>query len=414
MITAKAPISTFSVDVDTASYAFIRSALKAGRLPPKVAVRTEEMINYFPYSYPRPEGDAAFHTSVTQTATPWNPNTQLLRIALQGQMPKRDKQPPLNLVFLIDTSGSMHDANKPPLLKQSFRLMLRRLTASDQVAIITYAGSAGQVLAPTAGDQTGAILAALEQLQTGGSTHGQAGLQLAYRTATQMAQAQDITRVILATDRDFNLGISDPEDLKALISKHRDSGIYLSVLGFDRGNLDDATLQALAQNRNGQAAYIDSLSEAQKVLVDQLDGALFPIANDVKIQIEFNPAQVAEYRLIGYETRALRRANFNNDKVDAGDIGAGHQVTALYEITPVGSPARMTEPLRYGAPISQNSQPGIAFVTLRYKRPGETQSQRINAPVGAPESFDADDDLRFAAAIARFGQLLRDPRYMGT
>jgi Ca-activated chloride channel family protein len=229
-----------------------------------------------------------------------------------------------------------------------------------------------------------------------------------------MAQAQDITRIILATDGDFNLGISDPEDLRALISKHRDSGIYLSVLGFGRGNLDDATLQALAQNGNGQAAYIDSLSEAQKVLVDQLDGALFPIANDVKVQIEFNPAQVAEYRLIGYETRALRRADFNNDKVDAGDIGAGHQVTALYEITPVGSPARMTEPLRYGSPISQNSRPEIAFVKLRYKRPGETQSQRINAPVGAPESSDADDDLRFAAAIAGFGQLLRDPRYLGT
>ena len=292
----------------------------------------------------------------------------------------------------------MHDANKLPLLKHRFRLMLGQLTASDQVATITYAGSAGQVLAPTAGDQTAAILAALEQLQTGGSNHRQAGLQLAYRTATQMAQAQDITRVILAIDGDFNLGTSDPENLKALISKHRDSGIYLSVLGFGRGNLDDPILQALAQNGNGQAAYIDSLSEAQKVLVDQLDGALFPIANDVKVQIEFNPAQVAEYRLIGYETRALRRADFNNDKVDAGDIGAGHQVTALYEITPVGSPARMTEPLRYGSPISENSRPEIAFVKLRYKRPGETQSQRINAPVGAPESSDADDDLRFAAA----------------
>ena len=218
----------------------------------------------------------------------------------------------------------MHDANKLPLLKHRFRLMLRQLTASDQVAIITYAGSAGQVLAPTAGDQTAAILAALEQLQTGGSNHRQAGLQLAYRTATQMAQAQDITRVILAIDGDFNLGTSDPENLKALISKHRDSGIYLSFLGFGRGNLDDPILQALAQNGNGQAAYIDSLSEAQKVLVDQLDGALFPIANDVKIQIEFNPAQVAEYRLTGYETRALRRADFNNDKVDAGHIGAGH------------------------------------------------------------------------------------------
>jgi len=415
-VTVEHPVSTFSVDVDTAAYAYIRSALQAGQLPPKEAVRIEEMINYFQYDYTDPDehpgGDAAFHTDVTVTQTPWNAETQLVRIALQGKMPETDQRPPLNLVFLIDTSGSMDQPDKLPLLIQSFRLMLGQLRATDEIAIVTYAGNAGQVLEPTSAAEKTSILGALARLQAGGSTHGQAGLQLAYRTASQMATAQEVTRIILATDGDFNLGLSDSKQLKDYIAQQRDSGIYLSVLGFGRGNLNDATLQTLAQNGNGQAAYIDTLSEAQKVLNDQLTGALFPIANDVKIQVEFNPAKISEYRLIGYETRALKREDFNNDKVDAGDIGAGHQVTALYEVTPVGSPARLTSPLRYGNRQDTMTPGEIGFVALRYKQPGSTQSQRVETPI-TQDNIGDDDDLRFAAAIAGFGQLLRDPRYLG-
>lgn len=408
------PVSTFSIDVDTASYSVLRSSLMNGQLPDPQSVRIEEMVNYFPYAYPAPDaGDAPFRPTVSISPTPWNPDTQLLHIALQGRMPAIDDRPPLNLVFLIDTSGSMDQPDKLPLLKQSFRLMLGQLRAQDQVAIVTYAGSAGQVLDPTPASDRATILAALNRLDAGGSTAGQAGLQQAYATAEAMAAEGEVTRVILATDGDFNVGLSDPEALKDYIADKRDSGTYLSVLGFGRGNLDDATMQALAQNGNGQAAYIDTLSEAQKVLVDQLTGALFPIANDVKIQIEFNPTQIAEYRLIGYETRALRREDFNNDKVDAGEIGAGHSVTAIYEITPVGSPAVLNDPLRYAAAV--DAAPGsdeLAFLRLRYKEPGAETSQLIEVPISA-EISALSADAGFAAAIAGFGQLLQNGSYTG-
>jgi Ca-activated chloride channel family protein len=319
-------------------------------------------------------------------------------------------RPPLNLVFLIDTSGSMNQPNKLPLLKQSFRLMLSQLRPKDQIAIVAYAGSAGQVLAPTPAGERSTILNALNNLGAGGSTAGQAGLQQAYATAAAMAEDGDVNRVILATDGDFNVGLRDPEALKSFIADKRDTGTYLSVLGFGRGNLDDATMQALAQNGNGTAAYIDTLSEAQKVLVDQLSGALFPIANDVKIQVEFNPTQISEYRLIGYETRALRREDFNNDKVDAGDIGAGHQVTALYEITPVGSSAERNDPLRYATgDTDPNDSDELAFLRLRYNSPGESESRLIETPITATDASDAG----FAAAIAGFGQLLRGSSYVG-
>ncbi|MGB7263525.1 MAG: von Willebrand factor type A domain-containing protein, partial [Albidovulum sp.] len=322
-ITAEEPVSTFSIDTDTASYSVIRSSLTNGYLPPAEAVRIEEMVNYFPYDYAAPDaGKAPFRASVSLFETPWNTDTQLLRIGLQGELPASDARPPLNLVFLIDTSGSMDDAKKLPLLKQSFGLMLGELRPEDRVAIVAYAGSAGLVLEPTAASDRATIFSALDRLDAGGSTAGAAGLELAYQTARAMGGEGHVSRVLLATDGDFNVGVSDPEGLEAYIAKQRDSGTYLSVLGFGRGNLDDATMQALAQNGNGTAAYIDTLSEAQKVLVDQLSGALFPIADDVKIQIEFNPAAVAEYRLIGYETRALAREDFNNDRVDAGEIGA--------------------------------------------------------------------------------------------
>ncbi len=413
-ITAEEPVSTFSVDVDTASWSILRSSLMAGRLPPADAVRIEEMVNYFPYAYPAPEaGGDPFRATVTLTQTPWNPDTQLLRIGLQGEMPALDDRPALNLVFLVDTSGSMQDPDKLPLLKQSFRLMLAELRPEDQVAIVAYAGSAGRVLDPTPASDRATILAALDRLEAGGSTAGQEGLELAYTTAEAMAGDGQIGRVILATDGDFNVGLSDPGALEDYIADKRDSGTYLSVLGFGRGNLDDATMQALAQAGNGQAAYIDTLAEARKVLVDQLTGALFPIVGDVKVQVEFNPATVAEYRLIGYETRALRREDFNNDRIDAGDIGAGHTVTALYELTAPGSPAILNDPLRYGdAAPAAGPEDEIGFLRLRYKAPGQDDSRLIETPIGT-EAADPDADLRFAAAIAGFGELLRGGDYLG-
>ncbi|KAJ54934.1 von Willebrand factor A [Actibacterium mucosum KCTC 23349] len=411
-VVADYPVSTFSIDVDTASYAVVRQSLMAGHLPPAQAVRIEEMVNYFPYTYPAPDGEAPFQPTVTVTGTPWNADTQLVHIALQGALPEIDTRPPLNLVFLIDTSGSMNQPNKLPLLKQSFRLMLAELRPADQVSIVTYAGSAGQVLAPTRAEDRATIMAALDNLAAGGSTAGQAGLQQAYAVAEDMADEGDVTRVILATDGDFNVGIHDPEALKTFIADKRDTGTYLSVLGFGRGNLDDATMQALAQNGNGQAAYIDTLGEARKVLVDQLTGALFPIANDVKVQVEFNPATVAEYRLIGYETRALRREDFNNDKVDAGEIGAGHAVTAIYEVTPAGSPAALNDPLRYRAQEAESGPADeLGFLRLRYKAPGDDTSQLIETPI--PLQTAAKSEAQFATAIAGFGQLLRGSVYTG-
>ncbi len=410
-VTAENPVSTFSIDVDTASYAVVRNSLLNGYLPDPDAVRVEEMVNYFPYDYAAPVGDDPFRPTVSVSQTPWNADTQLIHIGIQGALPAVEDRPPLNLVFLIDTSGSMNHAAKLPLLKQSFALMLAQLRPEDEVAIVTYAGSAGQVLVPTAASERQTILAALNRLDAGGSTAGQAGLQQAYAVAREMTEDGEVSRVILATDGDFNVGLSDPDALKDYIATERDSGTYLSVLGFGRGNLDDATMQALAQNGNGQAAYIDTLTEAQKVLVDQLTGALFPIADDVKIQVEFNPAQIAEYRLIGYETRALRREDFNNDAVDAGEIGAGHSVTALYEITPVGSPARLTDPLRYGSEPVADGSDELGFLRLRYKSPGADDSQLIELPITA--DLPPADDTGFAVAIAGFGQLLRGGTYLG-
>lgn len=410
-VAAEDPVSTFSIDVDTASYSVVRSSLLNGDLPPVEAVRVEEMINYFPYAHPAPDGDAPFQPTVSVSPTPWNADTKLVQIAIQGALPEVEDRPPLNLVFLIDTSGSMDEANKLPLLKQSFRLLLGQLRSEDEVAIVAYAGSAGQVLDPTPARERSTIHAALDRLDAGGSTAGQAGLQQAYATAQRMNEDGEVTRVILATDGDFNVGLSDPERLKALIERQAEAGAYLSVLGFGRGNLDDATMQALAQNGNGTAAYIDTLGEAQKVLVDQLSGVLFPIADDVKIQVEFNPSQVSEYRLIGYETRALRREDFNNDAVDAGEIGAGHSVTAIYEVTPVGSPARLTDPLRYQADEVASDLDELGFLRLRYKTPGAATSRLIEQPITS--DLAPSPEAGFAAAIAGFGQLLRGSNHLG-
>ncbi|MEK6216497.1 MAG: VWA domain-containing protein [Boseongicola sp.] len=412
-VTEDEPVSTFSIDVDTASYAVVRSSLMAGMLPPGGAVRIEEMVNYFPYAYPAPDGPHPFQPTVTVMPSPWNAGTQLVHIGIQGTLPAIEDRPPLNLVFLIDTSGSMQDANKLPLLKQSFRLMLAELRPEDEVSIVTYAGSAGQVLEPTKAAERSTILAALDRLRSGGSTAGAAGIEQAYQVAEGMAADGEVTRVILATDGDFNVGIHDPEELKNVIAKKRESGTYLSVLGFGRGNLDDASMQALAQNGNGTAAYIDTLSEARKVLVDQLTGALFPIANDVKIQVEFNPAQIAEYRLIGYETRELAREDFNNDRVDAGDIGAGHTVTAIYEVTPVGSDAVRNGPLRYQ--VSEETadvSDELGFFKLRYKQPGDATSILMEEPIVAGQG-EVGGDVRFSVAMAGFGELLRGGEFLG-
>ncbi|MFC3181741.1 YfbK domain-containing protein [Cypionkella sinensis] len=411
-VTAEAPVSTFSIDVDTASYATVRSSLNAGFLPDPASVRVEEMINYFPYAYPKPEGDAAFRPTITVMPTPWNPNTRLVNIAIQGAVPQVENRPALNLVFLVDTSGSMEDANKLPLLKQSLGLMLGQLKPEDQVAIVAYAGSAGQVLPPTKASDTATIMAALDQLAAGGSTAGAQGLELAYQVADGMKADGEISRVLLATDGDFNVGIDDPEALKDFIAKKREGGVYLSVLGFGRGNLDDATMQALAQNGNGTASYIDTLNEARKVLVDQLTGALYPIADNVKIQVEWNPAQVAEYRLIGYETRALAREDFNNDKVDAGDIGAGTAVTAIYEVTAPGSAALLNDPLRYGTAAANGGSSELGYLRLRAHKPGSAAGSSLQETPIVP-GMPVTDETRFAAAIAGFGQLLTGSKYLG-
>lgn len=412
-VTAEEPVSTFSADVDTASYAVVRSSLLSGFLPPVEAVRIEEMVNYFPYDYPAPEaGEAPFKATVTVMPTPWNEGRQLVQIGLQGRLPAIADRPPLNLVLLIDTSGSMEDANKLPLLKQSLGLLLPQLRPEDQVAIVAYAGSAGEVLAPTPAGNRAEILASLDRLAAGGSTAGAEGLELAYQVAARMAGDGEVSRILLATDGDFNVGVNDPEGLEAYVAKKRETGTYLSILGFGRGNLDDATMQALAQAGNGTAAYIDTLQEARKVLVDQLTGALFPIADDVKIQVEWNPATVAEYRLIGYETRALAREDFNNDRVDAGEIGAGHSVTAIYEITPPGSAALAMDPLRYGTATAGGPEGELGFLRLRYKDPGAGESQLIEVPI-LPEMAPVGTEARFAAAIAGMGQLLTGAKYLG-
>ena len=410
------PVSTFSIDVDTASYAFVRRMLSQGRLPPKDAVRVEEMINYFGYDYPAPENaETPFRTSVALYPAPWNANTRLLHVGIKGYDIADAKRPPANLVFLIDVSGSMQSADKLPLLKSALRLLVSRLGDEDTISIVTYAGSAGTVLEPTPGTDKRKILAALDRLRSGGSTAGAQGIRQAYSLARAAFKKNGVNRIILASDGDFNVGITDRNELKSYVERQRKDGVSLSVLGFGQGNYNDALMQTLAQNGNGNAAYIDTLREAEKVLVQQSSGTLFTIAKDVKIQIEFNPARVSEYRLIGYETRRLKRADFNNDRVDAGEIGAGHTVTAIYEITPAGSAGGMIDALRYQRPAAaargaaQSDE--YAFLKLRYKLANETKSRLITIPV--TEKMARDDiagisaDMRFAASVAAFGQKLR-------
>ena len=414
-IVSEEPVSTFSIDVDTASYSFVRSSIMHDRLPRADAVRVEEMINYFSYDYSNAEGEnGPFSTSVAVLKTPWNQHTKLVRIGIQGETVPAEDRPDLDLVFLIDTSGSMRAPDKLPLLKQSLQLLLAQLKPTDRVSIVTYAGSSGVALEPTPASDRATILTQLDALYSGGGTAGHEGLQTAYWQAEKMRGPGRVGRVILATDGDFNVGISDEEELKRYVEDKKNNGIYLSVLGFGQEYYNDGIMQALAQNGNGIAAHIDTTAEAMKVLVDQLSGTLVPIANDVKIQVEFNPTKVAEYRLIGYETRALAREDFNNDKVDAGEIGSGHTVTALYEITPVGSLAQKSDKLRYQSNADTKNSAELGFLKLRYKSPGESESQLIETPIidGRAEN---SGDAKFAAAIAGFGQLLRgDTKYLGS
>lgn len=415
------PVSTFSIDVDTAAYSYVRRALTDGWVPEPDAVRIEELINYFSYDYPAATDAATpFKPTVSVYPTPWNPKTQIVQIGIKGYVPPVTEDKPSNLVFLLDTSGSMDEPDKLPLLKRAFGLLVDQLGENDTVSIVAYAGSAGVVLEPTRGSDKTKILAALDNLAAGGSTAGAAGIELAYQLAEQHKVADGVNRVILATDGDFNVGIDDPEELKTYIKNKRDTGVFLSVLGFGQGNLGDDTMQALAQNGNGNASYIDSFKEAQKVLVADAGGTLETIAKDVKIQVEFNPGVVSEYRLIGYETRALNREDFNNDKVDAGDVGAGTTVTALYEITPVGSGAELNDPLRYETDAAAATPDAAAatefgFLKLRYKEPNADTSKLIEVPIGkdlAVANLDAvGADQRWAAAVAAFGQKLKGSNY---
>jgi Ca-activated chloride channel family protein len=417
-VTAKEPVSTFSIDVDTASYSYVRGLLKDGYLPDPDAVRLEEMINYFPYDYAVPTSlDTPFKASMAVIPTPWNAKTQLLEIGIKGYVPPATARQPENLTFLIDTSGSMDEPNKLPLLKRSFGLLVDTLLPNDTVSIVTYAGSAGIALKPTKAKDKTTILQSLDQMYADGSTAGAEGIALAYKVNEEAKGDGTVNRVILATDGDFNVGIDDPDQLKAYIKTQRDQGIFLSVLGFGRGNLDDALMQSLAQNGNGNASYIDTFQEAQKVLVEEGGANMITIAKDVKIQVEFNPALVSEYRLIGYETRALNNEDFNNDTVDAGEIGAGHTVTAIYEITPAGTGADLNDPLRYQTTPTTTGAVSdeLGFLKIRYKAPEGDVSKLITTPIGKDlvvNEFDkATDDQRFAATVAAFAQKLKGSNY---
>ncbi|MEN8376309.1 MAG: von Willebrand factor type A domain-containing protein [Gemmatimonadota bacterium] len=415
------PLSTFGIDVDRASYANVRRFLLGeSRLPPADAVRIEELVNYFPYAYaaPRKEVPFAVHTHVAPA--PWAPAHRLLRIAMRGREFDEESRPPSNLVFLIDVSGSMQSPDKLPLLKQAFRMLVGQLGSADRVSIVVYAGAAGLVLPPTPGHRKDEILHAIDNLQAGGSTAGGAGIRLAYQVARKRHIDGGNNRVILATDGDFNVGASSDSEMVRLIEERRRQGTFLTVLGFGTGNLQDAKMEQIADHGNGNFAYIDSALEAKKVLVSEVGGTLHTIAKDVKIQVEFNPAVVRAYRLIGYENRMLAAEDFDDDDKDAGELGAGHTVTALYEVVPVGAKsdveAREPGPLRYGAteedgdltPMSTE----LAFVKLRYKAPDGERSRLIEHPV-ANRTYRAREDLRFAASVAAFGMLLRDSEHAG-
>lgn len=413
------PLSTFSIDVDTASYANVRRFLNAGSLPPPDAVRIEELVNYFDYGYPQPQGDAPFVLSSELTDAPWQPGHKLLRVALQGRKVPEAQIPPANLVFLIDVSGSMEDDDRLPLLVKSFKMLVRQLRPQDKVAIVTYAGRAGLALPPTSGSETRKIDAVLDSLQADGSTNGGEGILLAYRIARENFVKSGNNRVILATDGDFNLGVSSDGDLERLIEQQRDGGIFLSLLGVGRGNYKDSRMQKLADRGNGNYAYIDSLLEAKKVLVREFGGTMLTIAKDVKLQLEFNPAQVKSYRLLGYENRALKSEDFVDDKKDAGELGSGQTVTALYELELADGAAPQRQDLTYQSTQVKPeaySRDELAMIRCRYKAAdGAASTEVVEKIAAAPVPLErASESTRFAAAVAEWGMLLRDSEYRGT
>ena len=414
------PLSTFAVDVDTASYSNVRRFLNDGRLPPNDAVRLEELINYFTYEYPQPAGDVPFSVTAEVAPCPWKPAHRLVHIGLQGRRIHQKQMPPRNLVFLLDVSGSMGTPRKLPLLKAALRLLVAQLTEQDRVAIAVYAGSSGLVLPPTPGSDQNTILAALERLESGGSTNGGQGIRLAYATARRHFRQQGINRVILATDGDFNVGTTSQGELVRLIEKEREGGIFLTVLGLGTGNLKDSTMEQLADKGNGNYAYLDSLAEARKVLVREAGATLVTLAKDVKIQVEFNPARVHAYRLLGYENRLLRAEDFNDDTKDAGEIGAGHTVTALYEIVPAAAslPLPSVDALRYQSlrsPSSASSSAELLTLKLRYKQPRGHKSRLLSAPLmdRGLSLESASENFRFSASVAAFGMLLRGSKHKG-
>jgi Ca-activated chloride channel family protein len=412
---AENALSTFSIDVDTASYSNIRRFLNAGQMPPEDAVRIEEMINYFTYDYPKPEGNKPFSITTTVSKAPWNEKHDILRVGLQGKTFENDKIPPSNLVFLIDSSGSMNDPNKMPLLKSAFKMFANQLREQDHVAIVVYAGAAGLVLESTPGSNKYKITQALDNLQAGGSTAGGAGIQLAYEVAKQNFIRDGNNRVILATDGDFNVGVSSDAELVRIIEEKRKQGVFLTVLGFGTGNYKDNKMEQLADKGNGNFYYIDTENEARKVLVSELGSTLFTIAKDVKIQIEFNPDQVKAYRLIGYENRILAKEDFNDDTKDAGEMGAGHTVTALYEIVPADSKETFgnVDDLKYQKNDKVKSDEMLT-VKLRYKEPDSETSQLITQTVKSNEIVELKDDFKFAVSVAEFGLLLRQSEFKGT
>jgi len=415
----KTPLSTFSIDVDGASYSNVRRMIMDGRLPVKDAVRVEELINYFNYDYENPVGEHPFSVNTEVGKAPWNPDHQLVQIGIQGEKVEADNLPPSNLVFLLDVSGSMSSHDKLPLLKKGFKLLTNQLREEDYVSIVVYAGSSGLVLPPTSGANKETILEALNKLNAGGSTAGAAGIKQAYQVAKEHFRKNGNNRVILATDGDFNVGVSSNSELVNLIEQKRDEGIFLSVLGFGSGNLKDSKMEQIANNGNGNYYYIDNLLEAKKVLVSEMGGTLHTIAKDVKIQVEFNPQNVKAYRLIGYENRLLADEDFNNDKKDAGELGSGHTVTALYEVIPHGvdidSSLSDIDPLKYQTPTTpvNGFNDELMTVKLRYKQPDGEKSQLLSQVIKRSDRSELSENLKFASSVASFGMLLRDSKFKG-
>ena len=411
---AEAPVSTFGADVDTGAYANVRRLLNQGRLPPEGAVRLEEMVNYFPYDYALPADGSPFGVTTELAPSPWNPHTRLLRIGIKASDRAVAELAPANLVFLVDVSGSMDRREGLPLVKSTLKLLVDQLREQDRVSLVVYAGDSRVVLEPTSGREKAKIRTAIDQLTAGGSTAGASGIELAYQQAQQAYIPKGINRVLLATDGDFNVGVSDFDSLRQMAVDKRKTGVSLTTLGFGVDNYNEHLMEQLADAGDGNYAYIDNLREARKVLVDQLGSTLTVVAKNVKLQVEFNPAQVSEYRLLGYENRALKREDFTNDKVDAGEVGAGHTVTALYEIVPRGEQGWL-EPLRYGKPdvVMSDRQGEMAMLRVRYQLPEGGDSRLIERPIAGAVSGKASDDLRFAAAVAAFSQQLKDGRYTG-